>query len=173
MLALLVAPTAAEAGTIWVTDGNMNAGQTGGCNAFSFYGDLSVFHTSAGCPMSIDVAGGVPAGENAFWMTTAPPGITINHAWTANPDVTASGISDGFVVGDFWENSSGVYGGSTLGPGQEWFNTALEGTPDINSQIYGIQLVCTHSVTQGPCYGTPYLASAESSSRAPRTRGRQ
>ena len=45
-----------------------------------------------------------------------------------------------------------------LAPGQEWFNTGLEGSSNINSQIYGIQLVCTHSANQGPCYGTPYLS---------------
>jgi hypothetical protein len=157
-LLALLAPPIADAGTIWVTDGNMNAGQTGGCNAFSVYGDLSVFYAGTGCPLEIGAFGTVPAGVNAFWMTTAPPGITINQAWTANPDVSASGASDGFVVGDFWENGSGIYGGSTLAPGQEWFNSALEGTPNINSQIYGIQIVCTHSATQGPCYGTPYLA---------------
>ena len=156
---LALAETAvANAGTLWVTDGNMNAGQTGGCNAFSLYGDLSVFGSGMSCPMWIDAVGGVPAGANAFWMTTAPPGVTINSAWTANPDVTASGISGGFAVGDFWEDSSGVYGGSTLAPDQEWFNTSLEGTSNINSQIYGIQVVCTHSASQGPCYGTPFLA---------------
>ena len=156
-LLALIGPAVADAGTIWVTDGNMNAGQTGSCNAFSLYGDLSAFYAGMGCPLSIGAVGTVPAGTNAFWMTSAPPGITINSAWTANPDVSASGISDGFVVGDFWENSSGVYGGSTLAPDQEWFNTGLEGTGNINSQIYGIQLVCTHSASEGPCYGSPYL----------------
>ena len=112
----LMAPALAQGGTIWVTDGNMNTGQTGTCNAFSLYGDLSAFFAGVGCPLWIEAVGAVPAGTNAFWMTSAPPGITINSAWTANPDVSASGISGGFVVGDFWENSSGVYGGSTWPP---------------------------------------------------------
>jgi len=155
VVALLVTP-AARAGTIWVTDGNMNAGQTGDCAAFDFYPGPADFETIPGCPISLGAIGEVPAGANSFWMTTAPPGITINGAWTANPDVASSGISDGFVVGDFWENSSGVYGGSTLAYGQTWFNTSLEGSANINSQIYGIQLVCTHSASQGPCVGTPY-----------------
>ena len=153
----LVATPVAQAGTIWVTDGNMNAGQTGDCSAFDFYAGPPDFETIPGCPMALGAVGEVPAGANSFWMTTAPPGITINQAWTANPDVTAAGISDGFVVGDFWENSSGVYGGSTLASGQQWFNTALEGSSNINSQNYGIQLVCTHSSSQGPCAGTPYV----------------
>ena len=153
----LVATPVAQAGTIWVTDGNMNAGQTGDCSAFNFYAGPPDFETIPGCPMALGEVGEVPAGANSFWMTTAPPGITINQAWTANPDVAASGISDGFVVGDFWENSSGVYGGSTLASGQQWFNTALEGSSNINSQNYGIQLVCTHSSSQGPCAGTPYV----------------
>ena len=38
-----------------------------------------------------------------------------------------------------------------MASGQGWFNTGLEGTSDINSQIYGIQLICTHSASQGPC----------------------
>ena len=148
----------AHAGSIWVTEGNMNAGQTGDCSSFSFYGDQSVFYTSPACPMPIWAIGTVPAGDNAFWMTTAPAGITINSAWTANQDIFSSGIESGFVVGDFWEGSSGVYGGSTLAPGQQWFNTSLEGTSNIDSQIYGIQLVCTHSASEGPCYGSPYLS---------------
>ena len=135
----------------------MNAGQTGDCAAFDFYAGPPDFETIPGCPMALGEVGEVSAGANSFWMTTAPPGITINQAWTANPDVAASGISDGFVVGDFWENSSGVYGGSTLASGQQWFNTALEGSSNINSQNYGIQLVCTHSSSQGPCAGTPYV----------------
>ncbi len=158
LLLTALAPGMARAGVIWVTDGNMNAGQTGSCSAFGAYGDLSVFFAQPGCPMSLEAVGTVPAGENAFWLTTAPPGITINTAWTGNPDVISSGIADGFAVGDFWENSSGVYGGSTLGPGQEWFNTGLEGSSNINSQTYGIQLVCTHAASQGPCYGSPYVS---------------
>jgi hypothetical protein len=86
-------------------------------------------------------------------MTTAPPGITINSAWTENGDVTSSGIVNGWVVGDFWRDvNTGQYAGSTLGD-RQWFNTALEGTSNINSQIYGIQLACTNSVSQGPCSG--------------------
>ena len=147
-----VGAPAAEAGTIWVTDGNMSAGQTGACSAFNFSGDLSAFITSDTCPMTIENVTGVPAGQNAFWMTTAPPGIVINSAWTANGDVIATPLSSGRVAGDFWEsNATWAYGGSTLASGQQWFNTTLEGTPDIDSQINGIQLVCTHSASQGPC----------------------
>jgi len=144
--------SAARAGTIWVTDGNMNAGQTGACSAFGFSGDLAAFITPGSCPMTIENVTPVPAGQNAFWMTTAPPGITINSAWTAKGDVAATALPSGLVAGDFWQsNATGAYGGSTLASGQDWFNTALEGTSDINSQIYGIQLVCTHSASQGPC----------------------
>jgi hypothetical protein len=73
-LVVAVGASAARGGTIWVTDGNMNAGQTGSCNAFGVYGDLSVFFVPSGCPMSLEGGGVVPEGQNAFWMTTAPPG---------------------------------------------------------------------------------------------------
>ena len=154
LLAVLAAP-AARAGTIWVTDGNMNAGQTGSCNAFGVYGDLPVFNVPSGCPMSLEGGGVVPEGQNAYWMTTAPPGVIINSAWTANGDVSASNLGpDGFVVGDFWRDvNSGAYGGSTLASGQQWFNTGLEGSSNINSQIYGIQLLCTQNVYAGGCPG--------------------
>ena len=150
-----LAPAVAQAGTIWVTDGNMNAGQTGSCDAFGVYGDLSVFNVPSGCPMSLEGGGVVPQGQNAYWMTTAPPGIIINSAWTANGDVSSSNLTaTGFVVGDFWRDvNSGAYGGSTLAPNQQWFNTGLEGSSNINSQIYGIQLLCTQNVYAGGCPG--------------------
>jgi hypothetical protein len=96
--------------------------------------------------MSIQAIAAIPLGQNAYWMTTAPPGITINSAWTANGDVNAGGWTTGVVVGDFWRNiDTGAWGGSTLAQGQHWFNTGLEGSSNINSQIYGIQLVCTEN----------------------------
>ena len=149
--ALMAAPV--RAGTIWVTDGDM-AGQNGNCNAFGVAGNLSVFSVPSRCPMSIAGGSVVPPGQNAFWMTTAPPGITINSAWTTNGDVTSSELLNGWVVGDFWQDkTTGAYHGSTLAAGQHWFNTGVEGRPDINSQIYGIQLVCSHSPSQGSCLG--------------------
>jgi hypothetical protein len=146
----------AEAGTIWVTDGNMNAGQTGSCDAFGVYGDLPAFYVPSSCPMSVATDGLVPQGQNAYWMTTAPSGIVINSAWTANGDVGVSNITGGFAVGDFWRDvDTGAYGGSTLSAGQQWFNTGLEGSSNINSQIYGIQLLCTQDVIAGGCLGGP------------------
>ena len=146
LLAAVVAP-AARAGSLWVTDG------AGSCRAFGVYGDLgSSFIAPSACPMSIQAYAFIPQGQNAYWMTTAPPGITINQAWTANGDVSASGISTGLAVGDFWRDvNTGAWGGSTLAPGQQWFNTSLEGSSNINSQIYGIQLVCTQNVLFGGC----------------------
>ena len=41
--------------------------------------------------------------------------------------------------------NTGAWGGSTLAQGQQWFNTGLEGSANINSQIYGIQIVCTQN----------------------------
>ena len=108
--------------------------------------------------MSIQTFNPIPLGQNAYWMTTAPPGITINQALTANGDVNAGGWTTGVVVGDFWQNvTTGAWGGSTLAQGQNWFNTGLEGSPNINSQIYGIQIVCTQqNVPWGYClYSTP------------------
>ena len=105
--------------------------------------------------MSIQVGNPIPLGQNAYWMTTAPPGITINQALTANGDVNAGGWTTGVVVGDFWQNvTTGAWGGSTLAQGQNWFNTGLEGSPNINSQIYGIQIVCTRTpnVPWGYCF---------------------
>ena len=150
-----VAAPIAHAGTILVTDGNMNTGQTGGCNAFGVYGYLSVFSIPSRCPMSLEGGGVVPQGQNAFWMTTAPPGVVINSAWTADGDVSTTPASgSGFVVGDFWKDmNSGAYGGSTLAANQRWFNTGLEGSSNINSQIYGIQLLCTQNVYHGGCPG--------------------
>lgn len=150
-----VAVPPAFGGTIWVTDGNMNAGQTGGCNAFGVYGDLSAFYVPSACPMSLEGGGVVPQGQNAFWMTTAPPGVVINSAWTADGDVSVSNMTgSGFIVGDFWRDiNSGAYGGSTLGANQRWFNTGLEGSSNINSQIYGIQLLCIQNVYNGGCPG--------------------
>jgi len=142
-----VATPAAQAGTIWVTDGNMNTGQTGGCNAFAFYGDLAAFSAPQACPMTVEGGYGASDGQNGYWMTTAPPGIVINSAWTANGDVTYVNFPGTYlVVGDFWRDvNSGAYGGSTLASGQQWFNTSLEGSSNINSQIYGIQLLCVNA----------------------------
>jgi hypothetical protein len=153
---IAVVPPAAEAGTIWVTDGNMNAGQTGGCNAFGLYGDLSALTSVSGCAMSFQVYTFMPQGQNAYWMTTAPPGITINSAWTTNGDVTSGGTTNGFIAGDFWkDNTTGQYGGSQLAPTRQYFNTALEGSPNINSQIYGFQIACAQDYFNGGCYPPP------------------
>src|SRR5436305_12718159 len=84
LLAALAAPSA-RAGDIWVTEGNMNSGQTGGCGAFSAGGDFGinpgygtpVFTVPSVCPMAITAGSVVPPGQNAYWMTTAPPGVTI------------------------------------------------------------------------------------------------
>ena len=139
LLAAAAAPVAL-AGTIWVTDGG------GNCSAFSVYGNFGSFTAPSSCPMEIQTVAAIALGSNAYWMTTAPPGITINHAWTANGDVNAGGWTPGVVVGDFWRDvNTGAWGGSTLAQGQQWFNTELEGSPDINSQIYGIQIVCTEN----------------------------
>jgi hypothetical protein len=130
----------ARAGTIWVTDGG------GNCSAFSVYGNIGPFTAPSSCPMSIQTIATIGLDQNAFWMTTAPPGITINSAWTANGDVTAGGWTPGVVIGDFWRDvNTGVWGGSTLAQGQQWFNTGLEGSSNINSQIYGMQIVCTEN----------------------------
>ena len=118
--------------------------------------------------MSIQAYAFIPQGQNAYWMTTAPPGITINQAWTANGDVSASGISTGLAVGDFWRDvNTGTWGGSTLAPGQQWFNTSLEGSSNINSQIYGIQLVCTQNVIFGGCPYTTISVVHDLGDRAP------
>ena len=90
LLAAVAAP-AAQAGTIWVTDG------AGSCNAFSVYGESGSFIVPSSCPMSIQACACDPAGQNGYWMTTAPPGITINQAWTANGDVNAGGWTTGVV----------------------------------------------------------------------------
>ena len=139
LLAAVAAP-AARAGSLWVTEGG------GSCNAFSVYADPGAFIVPSSCPMTIQVGNAIPLGENGFWMTTAPPGITINQALTVNGDVNAGGWTTGLVIGDFWQNvTTGAWGGSTLAQGQHWFNTGLEGSPNINSQIYGIQIVCTEN----------------------------
>ena len=39
-----------------------------------------------------------------------------------------------------------------LAPGQEWFNTGLEGSSNINSQIYGFQIACTENLLSGGCF---------------------
>jgi hypothetical protein len=150
-LVAAVAAPAARAGTIWVTDGGQN------CSAFSVYSATASFIAPSSCPMSIQANAWIPYQQNAYWMTTAPPGITINSAWTANGDASASGLVNGIVVGDFWrDDNTGAYGGSTLAPGQQWFNTGLEGSSNINSQIYGIQMVCTQNGPFGGCgYGSP------------------
>ena len=70
---------------------------------------------------------------------------------------------------------AGAWHGSTLAPGQEWFNTGLEGSSNINSQIYGFQIACTENLLSGGCY-PPWLDVAgaqrvrDRSSKAPRTR---
>ena len=72
-----VAAPAAEAGALWVTEG------AGSCNAFGVYGDFASFSVPSSCPMSIQTVNPIPVGQNAYWMTTAPAGITINQALTA------------------------------------------------------------------------------------------
>jgi hypothetical protein len=121
-----------------VTDGGSN------CSAFSVYGNFGSFTAPSNCPMEIETVAVIALGSNAYWMTTAPPGITINSAFTPNGDVTAGGWTPGVVIGDFWRDvGTGAWGGSTLAQGQQWFNTGLEGSSNINSQFYGIQIVCT------------------------------
>jgi hypothetical protein len=139
-LLFAAASSVARAGTIWVTDG------AGSCNAFNVYANPASFIVPSSCPMSIEAGNAIPLGENAYWMTTAPPGITITSAFTANGDVNAGGWTTGVVIGDFWRDvNTGAWGGSTLARGQQWFNTGLEGSSNINSQIYGIQMVCTEN----------------------------
>ena len=72
-----VAAPAAQAGALWVTEG------AGSCNAFGVYGDFASFSVPSSCPMSIQTVNPIPVGQNAYWMTTAPAGITINQALTA------------------------------------------------------------------------------------------
>ena len=141
---------AARAGTIWVTDGNMNAGQTGSCGAFGAGGDFAEGLILSSCPMSLEAIE-LPQWQAVTWSTTAPPGITINSAWTANGDVNSGGIADGYVAEDFWY-TGGAWHGSILAPGQQWFNTSLEGSSDIDSQIYGFQIACTENLLSGGCY---------------------
>ena len=93
----------------------------------------------------------LPQWQAVTWSTTAPPGITINSAWTANGDVNSGGIADGYVAEDFWY-TGGAWHGSVLAPGQQWFNTSLEGSSDIDSQIYGFQIACTENLFSGGCY---------------------
>ena len=73
LLAAVAAP-AARAGTIWVTDG------AGSCNAFSVYGEPRVVHRPLELP-DVDPGGQSRSrwGRTRYWMTTAPPGITINQ----------------------------------------------------------------------------------------------
>ncbi len=129
----------------------MSAGQSGGCNAFGLGGYLSIVSVPSSCPMSLQVNGDMPEWQVASWSTTAPTGITINSAWTANGDVASEGMANGFVAEDFWY-TGGAWHGSTLAPGQEWFNTGLEGSSDINSQVYGFQIACTENLLSGGCY---------------------
>ncbi len=152
-LVTAVAATPSHAGTLWVADGNMSAGpgQSGSCDAFGVGGDLSVASVPSSCPMSLQVNGDMPQWQLASWSTTAPPGITINTAFTTNGDVSSGGIADGFVAEDFWY-TGGAWHGSTLAPGQEWFNTGLEGSADIDSQVYGFQIACTENLLDGGCY---------------------
>jgi hypothetical protein len=152
----LVAASPARAGTVWVTDGVMHSGGSGSCDAFQARGDLTKYAVNNTCASGGNLLietffqGAFPSGDNAFWITTAPPGITITSAWTQNGDVYGANY-DGFVIGDFWrDNSTGQYGGSHLAAGQRWFNTGVEGTPNINSSFYGIQIVCASSA----CFGT-------------------
>ena len=151
-LAAMILAAPAQAGSIWVADGNMSAGpgQSGGCNAFGLGGDLSILSVPSSCPMSLVVLGDMPEWQVASWSTTAPPGITINSAFTTNGDVSSSGMADGFAAEDFWY-TGGAWHGSTLAPGQQWFNTGLEGSSNINSQIYGFQITCTENILSGDC----------------------
>ena len=41
--------------------------------------DPASFIVPSSCPMTIQMVNVIPLGENAYWMTTAPPGITINR----------------------------------------------------------------------------------------------
>ena len=129
----------------------MSAGQSGGCNAFGLGGYLSIVSVPSSCPMSLQVNGDMPEWQVASWSTTAPTGITINSAWTANGDVASEDMANGFVAEDFWY-TGGAWHGSMLAPGQEWFNTGLEGSSNINSQIYGFQIACTENLLSGGCY---------------------
>ena len=83
----------------------MNAGQKrAAAMLFGFGGNLAVRVSvpSVAVRWSLQVNGDMPVGVVASWSTTAPPGITINQAWTANGDVSSAGIADGFTAEDFW-----------------------------------------------------------------------
>ena len=43
-------------------------------------------------------------------------------------------------------------GGIDALPTQNWFNTSLEGSSNINSQVYGFQIRCTEALLSGGCY---------------------
>ena len=147
-----VAAAPAHAGTIWVAEGNMSAGQSGGCNAFGLGGDLSVVSVPSSCPMSLQVNGDMPQWQVASWSTTAPPGITIDSAWTANGDVSSGGYGRRVCRGGLLVHRRSVAWIDACAPGQQWFNTGQEGSSNINSQIYGFQIACTENLLSGGCY---------------------
>ena len=161
----LVATSVAQAGTIWVTDGNMNAGQTGALQRVQLLrGACRISRRLPGsCPMAHRRTSGrfPPATEFVLDDDCAPRHHDQSRPGRLTGDVTATQRSpSGLVAGDFWKSNSQLasYGGSTLALRASSGSTrALEGSSNINSQNYGIQLVCTHSASQGPCAGNPSI----------------
>ena len=118
---------------------------TGSCDAFGVYGDLgSSFIAPSACPMSIQAYAFDPAGAERLLDDNRPAGDHDQPGVDRERRRERQRLSHRPGVGDFWRDvNTGAWGGSTLAPGQQWFNTSLEGSANINSQIYGIQLVCT------------------------------
>ena len=54
----------------------------------------------------------VPSGQGASWTTTAPPGLTITHIYTANDTSSGVGTGNGWWGEFFWQGGPGLAGRS-------------------------------------------------------------
>ncbi len=147
LLAAVAAPVA-RAGTIWVTDG------AGSCNAFSVYANPGAFIIPSSCPMTIDVRQCDPVRDERVLDDDRAPR---DHD---QPRVDRKRRRERRQLDHRHRRrrllARRQHRRHTADPPSrrvsDWFNTALEGSSNINSQIYGIQIVCTqNNWTFGGC----------------------
>lgn len=96
---------------------------------------LGVRNACPGGALELQTSGGSKAGARAFWQTTAPPGISINHFWIGQGSLVVSGINDGtgFGGGFYWRG-----GGAGASDGTQ----AGYSSPTFSSSYVGWQMIC-------------------------------
>jgi hypothetical protein len=174
ILALLFTPFA-YGSVIYLNQGSMNAGNVGACDEFQFvasqgYAGGNVCGSAGGLQIkTIAGVAGPSYHTNAYLITTAPPGVTINWARTPCGGMSVNDAGQ-YIAGDFWRDNStpaGTYGGGRWNNGVQCINTQAVAPNGINSSFYAFQLVCE---VQPTCGAVAYVDVAGIQLQATETR---